>query len=49
MRGLKERIEEPMVKLLATQKNAMDGDRGREIQKNYDALVAQVIGIRPLG
>ena len=32
-----------MSKLLATQKNAMEGDRGREIVKNYDALVAQML------
>jgi dynein heavy chain len=32
-----------MSKLLATQKNAMEGDRGRDIQKTYDGLVALML------
>ena len=40
VRGLKERIEEPMGKLLVTAKAAMDSDQGREIQSTYEHLVA---------
>ncbi|GAX83887.1 hypothetical protein CEUSTIGMA_g11312.t1, partial [Chlamydomonas eustigma] len=39
VRGLKERIEEPMSKLVSAAKSAMDSDLGREIQKTYDNLI----------
>lgn len=39
VRGLVERIEEPMIKLSAHGSRVMETDRGREVQKVYDALM----------
>lgn len=39
VRGLVERIEEPMIKLSAHSSRVMETDRGHEVQKVYDALM----------
>jgi hypothetical protein len=39
VRGLRERLQEPMVKLQSLDKSVLDSTVGSNIQKQYDALM----------